>query len=94
MIGSLEKEVFPLLGKLPVTEIDEPMVLFGSAQDREARGDRDRAPGAPADLGSLCPCHCRRRGITRSGRSGDQGAEARAARRKRPALLSIEALHD
>ena len=94
VIGSLEKEVFPWLGKLPVTEIDEPMVLL-VLRKIEKRGAIETAHRVRQRISAVF-VHA----IAEGAGSRDPAAVVTRAlkpvprARKRPALLSIEALHD
>lgn len=94
VIGSLEKEVFPWLGKLPVTEIDEPLVL-SVLRKIEKRGAIETAHRVRQRISAVF-VHA----IAEGAGSRDPAAVVTRAlkpvprSRKRPALLSIEALHD
>lgn len=94
VIGSLEKEVFPWLGKLPVTEIDEPMVL-SVLRKIEKRGAIETAHRVRQRISAVF-VHA----IAEGAGSRDPAAVVTRAlkpvprARKRPALLSVEALHD
>lgn len=94
VIGSLEKEVFPWLGKLPVTEIDEPLVL-SVLRKIEKRGAIETAHRVRQRISAVF-VHA----IAEGAGSRDPAAVVTKAlkpvprSRKRPALLSIEALHD
>jgi hypothetical protein len=94
VIGSLEKEVFPWLGKLPVSEIDEPLVL-SVLRKIEKRGAIETAHRVRQRISAVF-VHA----IAEGAGSRDPAAVVTRAlkpvprARKRPALLSIEALHD
>jgi integrase len=94
VIGSLEKEVFPWLGKLPVREIDEPLVLF-VLRKIEKRGAIETAHRVRQRISAVF-VHAIAEG---AGTRDPAAVVTRALKpvpraRKRPALLSIEALHD
>jgi integrase len=94
VIGSLEKEVFPWLGKLPVREIDEPLVL-SVLRKIEKRGAIETAHRVRQRISAVF-VHAIAEG---AGTRDPAAVVTRALKpvpraRKRPALLSIEALHD
>ncbi len=94
VITSLEKEVFPAVGRLPVTEIDEPMVLAVLRQI-EKRGAIETAHRVRQRMSAVF-VHA----IAEGKGSRDPAAVVTKAlkpvprSRKRPALLSVDALHD
>jgi len=94
VIGSLEKEVFPWLGKLPVTEIDEPLVL-SVLRKIEKRGAIETAHRVRQRMSAVF-VHA----IAEGAGSRDPAAVVTKAlkpvprAKKRPALVSLEALHD
>ena len=94
VITSLEKEVFPWVGKLPITEIDEPMVL-SVLRKIEKRGAIETAHRVRQRMSAVF-VHA----IAEGAGSRDPAAIVTRAlkpvprARKRPALVSVEALHD
>ncbi len=94
VIASLEREVFPWVGKLPITEIDEPMVL-SVLRKIEKRGAIETAHRVRQRMSAVF-VHA----IAEGAGSRDPAAIVTRAlkpvprARKRPALVSVEALHD
>lgn len=94
VIHSLEKEVFPWLGKLPITEIDEPMVL-SVLRKIEKRGAIETAHRVRQRISAVFV-----HGIAEGAATRDPAAVVTRALkpiprgRKRPAILSIDGLHD
>jgi len=94
VITSLEKEIFPWIGALPVTEIDEPVVL-SVLRKIERRGAIETAHRVRQRMSAVF-VHAIAEG--RSGR--DPAAVVGKAlkpvprSRKRPAILSVEGLQD
>lgn len=94
VINSLEKEVFPWLGQVPVTDIDEPLVLI-VLRKIEKRGAIETAHRVRQRMSAVF-VHA----IAEGAGSRDPAAiVAKALKpvprsRKRPALLELSALHD
>ncbi len=77
VLASLERDVFPAIGAMPIGAITVPVVLNALRSVEAARLSRDGAPNPPADLGGLFLRD--RRGPGRSGSRGDRRARADAA---------------
>ncbi|WP_298282769.1 integrase arm-type DNA-binding domain-containing protein [Novosphingobium sp.] len=94
VITSLEKEVFPWLGKLPITEIDEPIVLT-VLRKIEKRGAIETAHRVRQRMSAVFV-----HSIAEGAGSRDPAAiVAKALKpvprsRKRPALLTLPELHN
>lgn len=94
MIGSLEKEVFPWVGKLPISEIDEPMVL-SVLRKIEKRGAIETAHRVRQRMSAVF-VHA----IAEGAGTRDPAATVTKAlkpvprARKRPAFLSLDDLQD
>lgn len=94
VIQSLENEIFPWLGKLPISEIDEPMVLM-VLRKIEKRGAIETAHRVRQRVSAVF-VHAIAEGAT----NRDPAATVSKAlkpvprKRKRPALLSLEQLHE
>lgn len=94
VITSLENDVFPTVGALPVTEIDEPMVLL-VLRKIEKRGAIETAHGTRQRMSAVFV-----HGIAEGVAARDPAAVVGKAlkpvprSRKRPAILSIEGLQD
>lgn len=94
VISSLEKDVFPWVGKLPITEIDEPMVL-SVLRKIEKRGAIETAHRIRQRMSAVF-VHAIAEGVG----SRDPAAIVTKAlkpvprSRKRPALVTLASLHD
>lgn len=94
VIKSLENEVFPWIGKLPIGEIDEPLVL-SVLRKIESRGAIETAHRVRQRMSAVF-VHA----IAEGAGSRDPAAVVSRAlkpvprAKKRPALVSLEALHD
>jgi len=94
VITSLENDVFPTVGALPVTEIDEPMVLL-VLRKIEKRGAIETAHRTRQRMSAVFV-----HGIAEGVAARDPAAVVGKAlkpvprSRKRPAILSIEGLQD
>lgn len=94
VINSLEKEVFPWIGRLPVKEIDEPMLL-SVLRKVERRGAIETAHRVRQRISAVF-VHAIAEGMA----ARDPAAVITKAlkpvprSRKRPALLALDALHD
>jgi len=94
VIKSLENEVFPWLGKLPIGEIDEPLVL-SVLRKIEKRGAIETAHRVRQRVSAVF-VHA----IAEGAGSRDPAAIVTRAlkpvprKKKRPALLTLDALHD
>jgi integrase len=94
VIKSLENEVFPWIGKLPIGEIDEPLVL-SVLRKIENRGAIETAHRVRQRMSAVF-VHA----IAEGAGSRDPAAVVTRAlkpvprARKRPALVSLDALHD
>ncbi|AYJ86701.1 DUF4102 domain-containing protein [Sphingomonas paeninsulae] len=94
VIESLETDIFPMLGKIPITEIDEPMVLE-ALRAIERRGAIETAHRIRQRMSAVF-VHGIAEGIgTRDPAAVITKALRRVPKAKpRPALLTIEALQD
>jgi hypothetical protein len=94
VIGSLEKEVFPWIGKLPIREIDEPLVL-SVLRKIERRGAIETAHRVRQRISAVF-VHAIAEGAAARDPAGvvTKALKPVPRARKRPALISIEALHD
>lgn len=94
VISSLEKDVFPWVGKLPITEIEEPMVL-SVLRKIEKRGAIETAHRIRQRMSAVF-VHAIAEGVG----SRDPAAIVTKAlkpvprSRKRPALVTLASLHD
>lgn len=94
VIQSLENDIFPWLGSLPISEIDEPMVL-AVLRKIEKRGAIETAHRVRQRVSAVF-VHA----IAEGAASRDPAASVGKAlkpvprKRKRPALLAIEELHE
>lgn len=94
VINSLEKDVFAWIGKLPITEIDEPMVL-SVLRKIEKRGAIETAHRVRQRMSAVF-VHAIAEGVA----SRDPAAVVTKAlkpvprTRKRPALVTLASLHD
>ncbi len=94
VIGSLEKEVFPWIGKLPIREIDEPLVL-SVLRKIERRGAIETAHRVRQRMSAVF-VHAIAEGAAARDPAGvvTKALKPVPRARKRPALVSIDALHD
>lgn len=94
VISSLEKEVFPWIGKLPIKEIDEPIIL-SVLRKIEKRGAIETAHRVRQRISAVFVHAIAEGAAARDPASAVTKALKPVPRsRKRPALTSIEALHD
>ena len=94
VITSLEKEVFPWLGMLPISEIDEPLVL-SVLRKIEKRGAIETAHRVRQRMSAVF-VHAIAEGAASRDPAGvvTKALKPVPRARKRPALVSVEALHD
>lgn len=94
VIGSLEKEVFPWIGKLPIREIDEPLVL-SVLRKIEKRGAIETAHRVRQRISAVF-VHAIAEGAAARDPAGvvTKALKPVPRARKRLALVSIDALHD
>ena len=94
VINSLEKEVFSWIGRLPVKEIDEPMLL-SVLRKVERRGAIETAHRVRQRISAVF-VHAIAEGMAARDPAGviTKALKPVPRSRKRPALLSLDALHD
>ncbi len=94
VIGSLENEVFPWVGKLPISEIDEPLVL-SVLRKIEKRGAIETAHRVRQRMSAVF-VHAIAEGAASRDPAGvvTKALKPVPRARKRPALVSVDALHD
>ena len=94
VINSLEKEVFSWIGRLPVKEIDEPMLL-SVLRKVDRRGAIETAHRVRQRISAVF-VHAIAEGMAARDPAGviTKALKPVPRSRKRPALLSLNALHD
>lgn len=91
---SLERDVYPILGRLPLAEIDEPMVL-DMLQKIERRGAIETAKRVRQRVSAIFSLALSRRIVTRDPAAGLEAAlRPMPKKRKQPAVTDLEELRD
>ncbi|HNK16648.1 MAG TPA: integrase arm-type DNA-binding domain-containing protein, partial [Nitrospira sp.] len=94
VIQSLENEIFPWLGKLPISEIDEPMVLM-VLRKIERRGAIETAHRVRQRVSAVF-VHAIAEGAVSRDPAASIGKALKPVprKRRRPALLTLDELHE